>query len=360
MRIDPKPNPEPQEFKKMSETDPSTGLPAQTTWFPATFFSSPGEYGSFRSFLSTTINASPFDIETLKSLEDITEHFKEIAYEDSLDIDLSEGILTKAIKTIDTYSNLSLAVNAYIEIKIAKLIIMIESQVERTKKSIKSYKEKENYGFLVKEKIFKLFPRRRAKYFYMKKIASINNVEGYCFLGITRLRQMSRFIVNDSLDPIGDIFNKYGYKFSIDKTEDDEDFIFKFSIIENSEKLLKIGLTPSLGSIENYTKKNGVMEPSDTIKLKTKVNTGQAIDDLLESAQTRKDKNEDTDPMYNKFEETYLKLIDIIDDIFEQDYVPDFDPFEYKIMMHILQSMNNDLYRFWVESWEGFEYGDPL
>jgi hypothetical protein len=344
----------------MTETGPTTVRPAQTTWFPATFFTSPDDYISFRSFLSTTIKASPFDVETLKDLEDITEHFREIAYEDSLDIGNSEIILNKTIKTIDTYSNLSLAVNAYIEIKIAKLISMIESQTERTKKKIKSYKEKDDYGYFVKNKIFKVYPRRRAKYFYMKKIASINNVEGYCFLGITRLRQLSSFVGSDSLDPIGDIFNKYGYKFSIDRTEDDEDFVFRFSVIGNSEKLQKMGLAPSLQSIENYTKKNGALETSDTIKFKTKVNAGQTIDELLENTHTGKEKTEDSAPIYNQFEETYLKLIDIIDDIFEKDYVPDFDPYEYKIMMHVLQSMNSDLYRLWVESWEGFEYGDPL
>lgn len=344
----------------MLGTDPSSDRPAQTTWFPATFFSSPDEYISFRSFLSTTIDASPFDVETLKALEDITDHFREITYEDALDIDISEKILNKTIKTIDAYSNLTLSVNAYVEIKIAKLINMIESKTERTKKSIKSFKEKEIYGSFVKDKIFKAYPRRRAKYFYMKKIASINNIEGYCFLGITRLRKLSSFIDYDSLDPIGDIFNKYGYKFSIDKTEEDEDFILKFSIIENSEKLQKIGLTPSLASIESYTKKNGVIEASETIKFRTRVKNGQSIDALLEGAHAEKQKPEDAAPAYNQFEEIYLKLIDIIDDILENDYVPEFDPYEYKIMMHVLQSMNSDLYRFWVESWEGFEYGDPL
>ena len=125
----------------------------------------------------------------------------------------------------------------------------------------------------------------------------------------------------------------------------------------NKEILKNNKLNPSYEAVQQYSKSNPKLTKSAVLKISRQINQNNTVDDVLYNQNNTPNlpKKENKAPLYNEFEEKCFQLMDIFESIIDDDYVPDFDPTDFKILLETLQDMNGDLYTFWKESWEGFD-----
>ena len=177
---------------------PSSALPrAQSTSSrtkrpePWKYFISIEDYKKYKNILNKFLNSAPFDQSTLTTVKNLTEKSCTIQ---NIDIDHIKILLGELKKSLSIFDNSSKAATAYVNIKIAKLMIIVENKIEQDKLNLATEKEKTELAITIRNKIFTSNKKEKSTYYAHKKIAKIPNVESYCFLGMDKLRDISSLI----------------------------------------------------------------------------------------------------------------------------------------------------------------------
>lgn len=334
--------------------------PVKSKQYPWAVFTTTEDYRIYLDYFKNTLRSSPFDSSSIKEIEDLTNDFWDQKKSITYDIKEVEILLKNLRESLAVFKNSNKAIEAYIEIKITKLMILIENDLIKKKNTLITEKEKNELALSIRNRLFPERAKKPSTYYALKKTASIKNVEAYCFLGKTKLRDLSSVIDMALDDPIGSFFAKHGFKFDIREILSDEDFSLKIYTMVNTELLNNYNLFPTMESVEEYTKRNQKLTNKAIINISNKINATHTVNDILtDTTPVIKDKKEqDKSPSYNKFEEHCLKLMDMMEDIINDDYAPEFETPAFKVLLEVLHDMNSELYNYWSDAWEGFDHGE--
>ncbi|TVM33672.1 hypothetical protein [Oceanidesulfovibrio marinus] len=296
------------------------------------------------------LNSAPFEKKTLDRLHHISFLFGDDERHVNLDLKEASEIYRDISEALVISKNMDAAVEAHIQIQLGKLLVMIQDHVNFYNKNIKSAYEKRISFDEASRNVFGSEISRSDR-FKLKNVARIPKVEMYSFLGISKLKQIEPVTREiDSEDPIGDLLGSYGYEF---KLENEDDFSFAGSIVikaANKIKLEKNGVFADEYDIDILTKNHGSLSNKQVKMVAASVNRGNPISLAVESSikkQSTKVTQVDISPSYNKFEETCLRLSDMIEDILDDEYLPDYDGSSTATMLKVLVELQNDLICAW-------------
>jgi len=297
------------------------------------------------------LNSAPFEKKTIDRLHHISFLFGDKERHENLDIKEASEIFKDISGALVISKNMNDAVEAHIKIQLGKLLIMIQDHVNFYNKNIKSSYEKRMSFDEASRNVFGS-EVSRADRFKLKNVAKIPKVEMYSFLGISKLKQIEPVVRQiKSEDPIGDLLYSCGFEF---KLKDETDISLISSMVSKAANKLLLeeeNVYASKDDIEILSKSNKIISQKQLKMISASVNRGNPISLAVSSAVNKKSKKKiqiDISPSYNKFEETCLNLSDMIEDILEDEYLPDYDGSSTATMLKVLLELQRDLVNAWA------------
>lgn len=305
------------------------------------------------------LESYPFDKTVLTELHHISFFYNDHEYTRNIDYDKVVDII-KRVQTLDTrLYNLDEASRALLRIQYGKLMLIAKECLEKYNENLTSESGKRKTWEDVSNILFNTIAKRSER-FKLMNIARIPSVESYYFLGITRLKEIEPLVKDsESSDPIGELLVAAGYQFNIDEEFDQDNFISKVKVYANSLKLQQAQVPCTDYEVELITDQQGVITDKFAKKLKRAVNAGQSIPQLLKSSVPSsaipKTPSVNMAPSYNEFEETILKLSEMVEDILDDNYIPDYSPELTAKWLKVYLQLNSDLVEFWSSKWKDFD-----
>jgi hypothetical protein len=200
---------------------------------------------------------------------------------------------------------------------------------------------------------------------YRMKIAQIPSVERWFFLGLNRLMQIQPFVEDiETDDPIGTLLGSSEYKFCLESSSN-EDFGFMFKKYLNLTALSAAQLQLNDPVLEQLTKaypkpitaklaknivngvKNGSSLHAVVARLVSKPSLVSSSEELFEEV--------DMAPSWNTFDETCLKLQQMMEELVDNEIVPDYPSFVTSSALKGLISLAMDLDEHWNTNWKDYK-----
>lgn len=300
----------------------------------------------------------PFDKAALTELHHISFFFEDSEYLNSLNYENIISIIEKVQLLEARLYNLDEASRALIKIQYGKLMIIAKECLAKHNEYIASETGKKETWEAVSNRLFNTIAKRSER-FKLMNIASIPSVESYYFLGITRLKELEPLVKDSkSDDPIGELLTAAGYQFNIDEEFDPDVFEEKVKVYANILKLQQANVQVTDHEAKLITTEKGVITDKFVKKLKVAVNAGQSIPAVIKpsvpSPAVSKAPSVNLAPSYNEFEETILKLSGMVEDILDDNYIPDYSPELTAKWLKVYLQLNSDLVEFWSLKWKDF------
>ncbi|WP_156955720.1 hypothetical protein [Solidesulfovibrio alcoholivorans] len=326
-----------------------------------------------KSYIYKKLQEHPLDIDIVTKVLQQTIDFENTQIDSSKALDEIVKLKNSFEINIIKMSNYDKATKAFLDIQTGKLLIIINNALKEIKKFYSKSIDAENERIKLIDKLFKT-KTSKARHYDLMKVAKIPYVENFCFLGIELLVELTRVIPDIKSDnPILEILYAGGYVYDSEYEDTSEDFIQKIKLGVNKIKFASSNISVANNMLEQITKQKGIVSGKDIEKVEKVVKRGTPLYAALELCFLKKKDNDpmqnitfnpttntidiDLSPSYNQLEETCLKLTDMMEDIFSDDYVPDHSPERFVSMLEVLHYTTKDLMDYWAKKWDKFD--DP-
>lgn len=316
------------------------------------------------------LNSAPFKKTTLERIKFISSNYGNENFHINIDIDNAVSDIKEVLESLTVAKNMDMSAYAIIEIQLGKYMIMVKDAIKHRNKTKATETEKRLLFTKVSDDIFKSIGSS-AKRYQLMRVAKIPNVESYSFLGITRLNSLAialeSIISSKSLvgiDPVQALLAESGYTFKLENDEELENFSFLLEKAAN-KLMLKIKQVPiDEPNLAAITKSKGILNEKNIKLISSTFKRTGSINTACTSTIKKPAKNtyqEDLSPSYNRLEETILDLSDMIEDILDDRYCPDYHGETTANMFATLASLQEELFEAWSDSthmkWKGFKEG---
>ncbi len=320
-------------------------------------------------YIYKKLQEHPLDIDIVTKVLQQTIDFENIQIDSSQALDEIVSLKNSFEINIIKMSNYDKATKAFLDIQTGKLLIIINNALKEIKKFYSKSIDAENERIKLIGKLFKT-KMSKARHYDLMKVAKIPYVENFCFLGIELLVELTRVIHDvESDNPILEILYAGGYTYDSEQEDTPEDFIRQIKLGANKLKFIKLDISVPANTLEDITNRKGVVSGKDIEKVEKAVKRGTPLFAALELCflknndpmqnitfnPTTNTIDIDLSPSYNQLEETCLKLTDMMEDIFSDDYVPDHSPERFVSMLEVLHYTTKDLMDYWAKKWDKFD-----
>ena len=326
-----------------------------------------------KSYIYKKLQEHPLDIDIVTKVLQKTVNFENLKINSSQEFDELVNLKNTFETNIIKMSNYDKATRAFLKIQTGKLLVIFENSLKEIKKNAKSRIKAEQERIKLTSKLF-VTVKQKDRHYDLLRVAKIPNVENFCFLGIELLIELARVIPNIKSDnPILEILYAGGYTYDSEKEDTPKDFIRQITLGVNKLKFIRSNISVPANMLEDITSKKGVVSGKDIEKVKKSLKRGTPLYAALELCFLKKKDNDpmqnitfnpttntidiDLSPSYNQLEETCLKLTDMMEDIFSDNYVPDHSPERFVSMLEVLHYTTKDLMDYWAKKWDKFD--DP-
>ena len=307
------------------------------------------------------IESGAINRSVLDRLHHITFFFDQEAETKDLSLDESTDIFRQVDQAITVFKNSNEAVYAHFQIQLGKILCIIDAHIKNYTEDVDSAVDKKKKFTEIAEQLFDTEAKRSNRYKLMQ-LARIPKIESYSFLGISRLKDLIPIISTiDSDDPLGTILEESGYEFSLKSDDDIKSFKHNVAKAANKVQLADLPIPIEENDLEIITKNKGIISTVNAKKIIASVNRGNSVNDAINNivqVKKKKGSSPDLSPSYNKFEETCLHFTDMIEDILNDEYVPDYDGRSTATMLKVLYDLQSELIATWSANgkmnWKSF------
>lgn len=332
-------------------------------------------YEKLNGYIKRKLSSYPVDQDILSKILLITSEENESSAINATDLDFIIDLRKRFIENIKNIERHDKAAIAYLKIRDGKLLNIISLYLKKQKSLKNSATEKKAVEQEIRQQLG-LSESFSSTDFKLIAVSKIPFVENFCFLGIELLKELAPLIPDiDSTNPLLYLLYLGGYVYDErqDLTASTATEIFKKGA--NKFKLLSKNILVSDEQAGLIGQKVGIISNKDvtSLAIHAMIDTDheKLIDTYIQKFPTPQTTPKTlptpaaipltitalaarSAPTYNQLEETCLELIEMMEDVLVDRYVPNFDGRRASTNLEVLYYTTLSLMNFWEANWPSF------